>query len=253
MPDPVDTTGNVIARAGVKKSRAGTYLLIFGSLFAAFGLLMWQLNKDQFQVGPEQQQAEKQSLGGTGESVSGLVKGTTSGSAAAPQAEKQKRVAAAQPSNPAAPAQKPEDAAAAATAAQAAQALAALDSEQNGRGIGSHGPKAEAAQATPETSKADASLSQEDIAKKLGENKGALQSCITEALRKEPNLKVGKIHIATVITPSGTVASTKIDKRNVDDSPLGACLKRAIKRIVFPSFQGDEFEVDIPIVVTAGE
>ncbi len=252
-PDPVDTTGNVIARAGVKKSRAGTYLLIFGSIFAAFAVLMWQLNKDQFTVGPEQQQAEKQSVGGTGESVTGLVKGTTSGTAAAPQPERQKRVAAAASPAPASTEKKADDAAAAAAAAQQAQALAALDSEQNGRGIGSHGPKAESAAATPETSKADASLSQEDIAKKLGENKGALQSCITEALRKEPNLRVGKIHIATVITPSGTVASTKIDKRPVDDSPLGACLKRAIKRIVFPSFQGDEFEVDIPIVVTASE
>jgi hypothetical protein len=31
-----------------------------------------------------------------------------------------------------------------------------------------------------------------------------------------------------------------------------ACLKRAAKAIVFPSFRGDPFNVDIPIVVTAG-
>ena len=35
-----------------------------------------------------------------------------------------------------------------------------------------------------------------------------------------------------------------IDKQKVDESALGACLKRAMKRIVFPSFSGDAFEVD---------
>jgi hypothetical protein len=80
-----------------------------------------------------------------------------------------------------------------------------------------------------------------------------LQSCIEEAVRKDPNLRVGKIKIATTIAPSGTVTAAKIDKPTVDQSPLGACLKRATKRIVFPAFSGDAFEVEIPILVTASE
>jgi len=96
-------------------------------------------------------------------------------------------------------------------------------------------------------------LTADQVRKKLDENKSALQSCIDEALRRDPNLRVGKIHISTTIAPSGQVTSAKIDKRTVDESPLGGCLKRATRRIAFPTFSGDAFDVDIPIVVTAGE
>lgn len=100
---------------------------------------------------------------------------------------------------------------------------------------------------------AQTGLTADQVRKKLDENKGALQGCIDEALRRDPNLRVGKIHIATTIAPSGQVTSAKIDKATVDQSPLGACLRRATRRINFPQFAGDAFDVDIPIVVTAGE
>lgn len=96
-------------------------------------------------------------------------------------------------------------------------------------------------------------LTADQVRKKLDENKGALQGCIDEALRRDPNLRVGKIHIATTIAPSGQVTTAKIDKATVDQSPLGACLRRATRRIAFPAFSGDAFDVDIPIVVTAGD
>jgi predicted Zn finger-like uncharacterized protein len=96
-------------------------------------------------------------------------------------------------------------------------------------------------------------LTADQVRRKLDENKSALQGCIDEALRRDPNLRVGKIHIATTIAPSGQVTTAKIDKRTVNDSPLGSCLKRATMHIVFPGFAGDPFDVDIPIVVTASE
>jgi outer membrane biosynthesis protein TonB len=96
-------------------------------------------------------------------------------------------------------------------------------------------------------------LTADQVRKKLDENKAALQGCIDEALRRDPNLRVGKIHIATTIAPSGTVTSARIDKPTVEQSKLGACLRGATKKIAFPSFIGDAFDVDIPIVVTAGE
>ena len=96
-------------------------------------------------------------------------------------------------------------------------------------------------------------LTADQVRRKLDENKSALQGCIDEALRRDPNLRVGKIHIATTIAPTGTVTQAKIDKGTVDQSPLGACLRRATRKIAFPSFRGEAFDVDIPIVVTAGE
>lgn len=109
------------------------------------------------------------------------------------------------------------------------------------------------AKTPPKPEAAQTGLTADQVRKKLDENKSALQGCIDEALRRDPNLRVGKIHIATTIAPSGQVTTAKIDKNTVDQSPLGACLRRATKRIAFPSFAGDAFDVDIPIVVTAGE
>jgi hypothetical protein len=96
-------------------------------------------------------------------------------------------------------------------------------------------------------------LTADQVRRKLDENKASLQTCIDEALRRDPNLRVGKIHIATTIAPSGQVTSARIDKNTVEQSPLGACLRKATKKIAFPPFGGDAFDVDIPIVVTAGE
>jgi hypothetical protein len=98
-----------------------------------------------------------------------------------------------------------------------------------------------------------AGLSADQVRKKLDENKPALQGCVDEALKRNPKLRVGKIHIATTIAPSGQVTTAKIDKPAVDESPLGACLKRATMRIAFPPFSGAPSDVDIPISVTAGE
>jgi predicted Zn finger-like uncharacterized protein len=96
-------------------------------------------------------------------------------------------------------------------------------------------------------------LTAEQVHRKLDENKPALQGCVDDALRRDPHLKLGKIHVATTIAPTGEVTAARIDQRSVDESALGACLKRATKQIVFPQFAGAAFDVDIPIVVTAGE
>ncbi len=94
-------------------------------------------------------------------------------------------------------------------------------------------------------------LTADQVHRKLDENKPALQGCVDEALRRDPQLKVGKIHVATTIAPSGAVTAAHIDQRSVDESSLGACLKGATRKILFPQFAGSAFEVDIPIVVTA--
>ncbi|HZX97363.1 MAG TPA: GYF domain-containing protein [Myxococcales bacterium] len=96
-------------------------------------------------------------------------------------------------------------------------------------------------------------LTADQVRRKLDENKPALQGCVDEALRHDPHLRVGKIHIATTIAPSGQVTAARIDRRAVEEAPLGACLRKATRRIVFPQFSGQAFDVDIPIVVSAGE
>ena len=46
-----------------------------------------------------------------------------------------------------------------------------------------------------------ARLSADEVLRRLDENRTALQGCIDDALRREPGLRVGKIHIATRIGP----------------------------------------------------
>jgi predicted Zn finger-like uncharacterized protein len=94
-------------------------------------------------------------------------------------------------------------------------------------------------------------LSADQVKRKLDENKGSLQRCVDDAVKYSPNLKVGRIHISTTIAPTGQVTSAKIDKKTVDESALGTCLKIATRRIAFPPFTGDPFMVDIPILVNS--
>jgi predicted Zn finger-like uncharacterized protein len=101
--------------------------------------------------------------------------------------------------------------------------------------------------------RADLPLSAAAVRRKLEESKRALQGCVDEALQREPGLRVGNLNVAATIAPSGAVSAARIDNRAVDQSALGACLKRTTRRIVFPSFAGEPFEVDIPIVVGSGE
>jgi hypothetical protein len=119
----------------------------------------------------------------------------------------------------------------------------------------SSSPERRAAAETPPPREEGAQLplSASAVRKKLEENKRALQGCVDEALRREPGLRLGKIQVAATIAPSGAVSAARIDNRPVDESALGVCLKRITRRIVFPSFAGEPFEVDIPIVVGSGE
>ena len=95
-------------------------------------------------------------------------------------------------------------------------------------------------------------LTADQVRRKLDEHKPALQDCVDDARRHDPDLQVGTIRVATTIAPSGQVTEARIDRQSVDESPLGVCLKRATRKIVFPQFSGAAFDVEIPISVGAG-
>ncbi|HET9752359.1 MAG TPA: GYF domain-containing protein [Myxococcales bacterium] len=113
-------------------------------------------------------------------------------------------------------------------------------------------PPAPAHATAPPTPVPIPGLTADQVRKKLDEHKPALQGCVDEALRRDPHLRLGRIHIATTIAPSGQVTAARIDRRAVEEAPLGACLRKATRKIVFPQFTGEPFDVDIPIVVSAG-
>jgi predicted Zn finger-like uncharacterized protein len=93
-------------------------------------------------------------------------------------------------------------------------------------------------------------LSPEELKRKVDESKPVLQGCVDEAVKRDPSLHVGKILISATLAPSGAVTSARIEQKAVDQSPLGACLKSAARRMQFPPFAGEPFAVDIPLLVT---
>jgi len=87
-------------------------------------------------------------------------------------------------------------------------------------------------------------------AKVVAQSQPAFQSCIENALRRNPSLKVGKVIMKVTIGKSGTVKGTSIAPKVHETSDWGTCLAERAKRMVFPPFDGDdETEIEVPLLV----
>lgn len=117
--------------------------------------------------------------------------------------------------------------------------------------IDSKGPKLKIQAEKPSYDKGAGGLDEEQVVKVVGQSQSAFQNCIETELKKNPNMKVGKIVIAATVAPSGTVTKADIDRKDVSMSNLGECLKSRARRMVFSSFEGDETELQIPLMVTS--
>lgn len=89
-----------------------------------------------------------------------------------------------------------------------------------------------------------------DVAKVVGQMQPAFQFCIEQEMKKNPSFKGGKINIVATVGSSGTVKHASIDRRDIDSSGLGDCLKAKARRMVFTAFEGDDVELQIPLILT---
>jgi hypothetical protein len=75
-------------------------------------------------------------------------------------------------------------------------------------------------------------------------------------LRKNPSFKGGKVMLVATVGTSGVVKSAKLDRKELDGSPVGDCIKKSAKRMVFPAFTlndgSDEMDVELPLVLSSG-
>jgi hypothetical protein len=93
-------------------------------------------------------------------------------------------------------------------------------------------------------------LDEGEAAKVVAHSQMAFQDCIEGALRRNPNLKVGKVSMSVQVTSSGVVKGASIVPKIHETSEWGACLMQRARRMVFPPFQGDEeAEIQVPLVV----
>lgn len=87
----------------------------------------------------------------------------------------------------------------------------------------------------------------DDVASKVvADNIKLFNLCIEEALRRNPNLKVGAITVKLSVGQSGAVTSAAIEPSQHQNSDWGACMTKSARRIVFPPSDG-ETEVQIPL------
>jgi len=89
------------------------------------------------------------------------------------------------------------------------------------------------------------------LAKVVAQSGPAFQSCIEQQLKRTPNFRGGKVNLVATVGASGTVKQARLDRKEIDVSDLGSCLKTRARRLVFPSFEGEDVEVEIPLVLTA--
>jgi hypothetical protein len=104
---------------------------------------------------------------------------------------------------------------------------------------------------TPAAAAAGAGPNAQALAKVVSQSGPAFQSCIEQQLRRTPNFRGGKVNLVATVGSSGTVKQARLDRKEIDGSDLGFCLKSRARRLVFPSFEGEDVEVEIPLVLTA--
>ncbi|MFT3714273.1 MAG: GYF domain-containing protein [Archangium sp.] len=91
-------------------------------------------------------------------------------------------------------------------------------------------------------------LSQEAVAKVVADKNKAFQLCIDNALRRTPNLAVGKLDVVLTVGPSGAVKSAALNPKKHEMTDWGQCMMSTGKRIVFPSSDA-ETQIELPFTV----
>ncbi|MGV3625268.1 MAG: GYF domain-containing protein [Archangium sp.] len=91
-------------------------------------------------------------------------------------------------------------------------------------------------------------LSPESVGKVVADKSKAFQTCIDNALRRNPNLAVGNVTVVLNVGPSGAVKSAGVEPKKHEGTDWGQCMMSTGKRIVFPGSDG-ETQVELPFKV----
>ena len=146
------------------------------------------------------------------------------------------------------PAETAQDPAAQPPQGEEQKAVAALYGEGEKKDVG---PEVrENTEVAPTDSAAKSGPPQEALDRVVKQSQTAFKSCIDQALRKNPKLRDGKLLLTATVGSSGTVKKVSFDRDDINGSPMGNCIKARARRMVFPAFEGDDVEVEIPLVLS---
>ncbi|MGA9522769.1 MAG: AgmX/PglI C-terminal domain-containing protein [Myxococcaceae bacterium] len=249
-PPPGEATQFFIAQAGVNKRNPPWKIAAFvgGGIAALAGVFLllsslevvpaFKLKKtDSAGNVTEQSVFSGEGMAGLGDRLLGRVKKEKDVTRVTPAAAAKDAAPAPETNRPKidAPVHKPS-----------ADELAALYGDASKKSVGPRLRKGAEEKATDTSS---GGPSDESIAKVVANNQTAFQFCIEQELRKNPNLRVPKFYLVATVASSGVVKNAGIDRKDIDSSNLGECLKTRAKRMVFAQFSGDDVDVEIPLIV----
>ncbi len=110
-----------------------------------------------------------------------------------------------------------------------------------------------AAPAAGELSTGRSTLDGAAIRSTLAANASAFSACITRAGRADPGPRREKRVpvLELVVRPTGRVSKATLDDPAYARSALGQCLSAAGRRMVFPSFEGEDLLIQAPLKLSA--
>lgn len=91
-------------------------------------------------------------------------------------------------------------------------------------------------------------LTPEAVSKVVADKSKAFQTCIDNALRRNPNMAVGNVTVVLTVGPSGAVKAASVEPKKHEASDWGQCMMSTGKRIVFPGSDA-ETQVELPFKV----
>jgi hypothetical protein len=103
-----------------------------------------------------------------------------------------------------------------------------------------------------ELSTGRATLDEAAVSGALARNSSAFSACIARAARTDAALRQRRTPLVMelVIEPSGRISGARLEDPKYAGSPLGQCLVATARRIVLPSFDGDQLLVQAPLKLT---
>lgn len=96
---------------------------------------------------------------------------------------------------------------------------------------------------------AGSGLDGEQIFKVVRDNSDSIKNCM-ETAAKQGSTVSGKQYLVVTISPRGTVPIAKFKNAVVSASPVGECITKRAKKWKFPSFAGQAFDVEIPLILS---
>jgi hypothetical protein len=134
-------------------------------------------------------------------------------------------------------------------------ALLAIQSDPRGPGLPDHGvPHLVADDGDKDVmiEKETATIDPGILRQRVKSIKPGLNSCVTNALQRNPNLHLSKVEVTITVAPSGAVTETRFDQASFGETELGHCIQGVLGRMVLPQFKGEPTQAEFPLALSAG-